>query len=39
MLDNVKRGMPPGMPPRGGCPSCDDETLAAAVDFMIVAAQ
>ena len=36
MLDNVKRGMPPGMPPRGACPSCDDETLGAALDYMIV---
>ena len=35
MLDNLKRGMPPGMPPRGACPSCDDETLAAALDYMI----
>lgn len=36
MLDNVKQGMPPGMPPRGACPSCDDETLTAALDYMIV---
>ena len=35
MLNNVKRGMPPGMPPRGACSSCDDETLAAALDYMI----
>ena len=35
MIDNVKRGMPPGMPPRGACASCDDEALAAAVDFMV----
>ena len=35
MLDNVKRGMAPGMPPRGACASCDDETLAVALDYMI----
>ncbi len=39
LLDNVKRGMAPGMPPRGACPSCDDETLAVAVDYMVVNAQ
>lgn len=39
LLDNLTRGMPPGMPPRGACPSCDDETLAAALDFMIANAQ
>ncbi len=36
---NVRRGMTPGMPPRGGCPSCTDEALAAAVDFMALHAQ
>ena len=36
MLNNVKRGMAPGMPPRGACASCDDATLAAALDHMIV---
>ena len=35
MLANVKAGMAPGMPPRGACASCDDETLAAAVDYMV----
>lgn len=35
MLANVKRGMPPGMPPRGACGACDDETLAVAVDYMV----
>ncbi len=35
LLENVKRGMIPGMPPRGACPSCDDAALAAAVDFMV----
>ena len=39
MLENVKRGMTPGMPPRGGCPSCRDEALAAAVDFMVLYAE
>ena len=32
---NVQRGMTPGMPPRGACPSCTDEALALAVDFML----
>ena len=35
MFENLKRGMPPGMPPRGACPSCDDETLAAALDYLV----
>ena len=35
MLANVKQGMVPGMPPRGACAACDDETLAAAVDYMV----
>jgi cytochrome c5 len=36
MIDNVKRGMAPGMPPRGACASCDDQELADAVDFMLL---
>ena len=39
LLENVVRGMAPGMPPRGACPACDDETLAAAVDYMVANAQ
>ena len=39
MLDNVKRGMTPGMPPRGGCPACTDAALAAAVEFMVLSAE
>lgn len=39
MLANVKQGMPPGMPPRGACGACDDETLAVAVDYMVVELQ
>lgn len=35
MLANVKAGMTPGMPPRGACAGCDDDTLAAAVDYMV----
>ena len=35
MLDNVKKGMAPGMPPRGACPSCDDEALTVAVDYIV----
>ena len=34
MLENVVRGMAPGMPPRGACPACDDEALEAAVDYL-----
>ena len=36
LVANVKNGMPPGMPPRAGCPSCSDEDLEAAVDFMVL---
>ena len=39
LLENVVRGMPPGMPPRGACPTCDDETLAIAIDYMVVNAR
>lgn len=35
LLENVIRGMPPGMPPRAGCGTCTDEKLAEAVDFMV----
>ncbi|MCY3813592.1 MAG: c-type cytochrome [Gammaproteobacteria bacterium] len=36
---NVKRGMMPGMPPRGACPACTDEALEAAVDYMVLHAE
>ena len=36
LVDNVKRGMTPGMPPRGACPACTDAALEAAVDFMVL---
>ena len=39
LVDNVIRGMAPGMPPRAGCGSCTDEELTAAVDFMVLRAQ
>ena len=39
LVDNVIRGMAPGMPPRAGCGTCTDEELAAAVDFMVLRAQ
>lgn len=39
LIDNVKRGMTPGMPPRGACASCTDEALTLAVDFMVATAQ
>ena len=39
LVDNVKRGMPPGMPPRAGCGMCTDEELTDAVDFMVSRAE
>ena len=39
LLKSVIDGIPPGMPPRGACIGCSDEELAAAVDFMVGAAQ
>ena len=39
LVDNVKSGMTPGMPPRGACASCTDEALALAVDFMVATAR
>ena len=36
---NVKRGMTPGMPPRGACPGCTDQALEAAVDYMVLHAE
>ena len=34
MLANVVAGMAPGMPPRGACPACTDDALAAAIDYL-----
>ncbi|MCE2423525.1 MAG: cytochrome c5 family protein [Pseudomonadales bacterium] len=39
LLENIERGMTPGMPPRGGCPSCTDEALAAALDYIVLKAE
>ena len=39
LLASVIQGMPPGMPPRGACPTCTDAALAAAVDYMVAAAE
>ena len=36
---NVKRGMMPGMPPRGACPACTDQALEDAVDYMVLHAE
>ncbi len=36
LVQSVKDGMPPGMPPMGLCMSCTDEDLAQAVDYMLV---
>jgi cytochrome c5 len=35
LLESVRRGMPPGMPPGGLCTGCSDEELAAALDYML----
>lgn len=35
LVQSVRDGMPPGMPPMGLCMSCTDEDLAAAVDYML----
>lgn len=35
LLQSVKDGMPPGMPPMGLCMSCSDEDLDAAIDYML----
>ena len=35
LLESVRQGMPPGMPPMGMCMSCSDDELAAAIDFMV----
>ena len=39
LLENIKRGMTPGMPPRGGCPSCTDEALETALDYIVSKAE
>lgn len=39
LVDNVIRGMPPGMPPQAGCGTCTTEELKAAVDFMVLRVQ
>ncbi|MEJ2087452.1 MAG: c-type cytochrome [Gammaproteobacteria bacterium] len=35
LLQSVKDGIPPGMPPMGLCMSCTDDELKAAIDFML----
>ena len=39
LYESVKRGMTPGMPPRGGCPACTDQALEIAVDYMVLHAE
>jgi cytochrome c5 len=34
LLAATIEGMPPGMPPRGLCMDCSDETLAEVIDYM-----
>ena len=35
MLQSVKDGMPPGMPPMGLCMSCSDEDFEQVIDYML----
>lgn len=35
LLQSVKEGMPPGMPPMGLCMSCSDEDLEVVIDYML----
>ena len=35
LVESVREGIPPGMPPMGLCMNCTDEDLAAAVDYML----
>ena len=39
MLRTTIEGIPPGMPPRGLCMGCDDETLRQAVEYMVEAVE
>ncbi|MEM7079728.1 MAG: c-type cytochrome [Pseudomonadota bacterium] len=39
LLQSTIEGIPPAMPARGICFECDDEQLAAAVDYMVVESQ
>lgn len=35
LLQSVKEGMPPGMPPMGLCMSCSDEDFEQVIDYML----
>lgn len=37
LIENVRAGMPPGMPKMGSCTNCTDEELENAVDYMLAA--
>lgn len=37
IIENVRAGMPPGMPKLGSCTDCSDEELENAVDYMLAA--
>ena len=39
MLRTTIEGIPPGMPARGLCMGCDDETLRQAVEYMVEAVE
>jgi cytochrome c5 len=35
LLQSVKNGIPPGMPPMGLCTGCSDDEISAATEYMI----
>lgn len=37
MLQTTLAGVPPGMPPKGLCVTCDEEELREAIDYMVEA--
>ena len=37
LIENVRTGIPPGMPKMGSCTNCTDEELEDVVDYMLAA--
>lgn len=37
LLATTIAGIPPGMPPKGLCTTCDDERLSQAIEYMVAA--
>ena len=35
LVQSVQHGVPPGMPPKGLCPTCSDEELGQALDYRL----